>query len=61
MTEPALTFHRWMLLRDYINDGLCLRRPQIQEFIREGYLERKDEAVTPTAQGMEALQHEPAV
>jgi len=61
MTEPELTFHRWMLLRDFVNDGLSLRRPDIQQFIHEGYLERNGEVVSPTAQGVEALKHEPSV
>jgi len=60
MTEPELTFFRWMLLRDFVVDGLALRRPDIQQFIREGYLERSGEIVTPTPRGVEALKHEPA-
>jgi hypothetical protein len=61
MPEPELPFSRWMRLRDFVNDGLALRRPDIQEFIREGYLQRDGEVVTPTPQGLEALKHEPDV
>jgi len=60
MNEPQLTFYRWVRLRDLVNDHLALRRPEIEEFIKEGYLEREGAAVLPTAKGVEALKHEPA-
>lgn len=60
MTDQPLSFYRWVRLRDFVNEGLALRRPDVQEFIHEGYLERNDQKVIPTAKGLEALKHEPA-
>jgi hypothetical protein len=61
MTETELTFFRWARLRDFSEMGLALRKPEVQEFIGEGYMERTETAVILTEKGKEALRHEPAV
>jgi hypothetical protein len=61
MTDRELTFFRWARLRDFSEMGLALRKPEVQEFISEGYMERTETAVILTQKGKEALTHEPAV
>jgi hypothetical protein len=56
-----LTFFRWARLRDFSVMGLALRRPEVQEFIRDGYLEQTEAEVIVSAKGKEALLREPAV
>jgi hypothetical protein len=55
-----LTFFRWARLRDFSDMGLALRRSEVEEFIRDGYLERTESEVIVSAQGKEALLREPA-
>ena len=61
MTNLSLTFYRWARLRDFVNDGLALRRIDVLEFIHDGYLEHNDGTVTVTVKGRDALLHEPTV
>jgi hypothetical protein len=61
MTNGELSFFRWARLRDFADTGLALRRPEVQEFIRDGYLEQAESVVMLSSKGKEALLHEPAV
>ena len=61
MAEGELSFFRWARLRDFSEMGLALRRPDIKEYINEGYLEQTDTAVVLTEKGKQALTKEPAV
>jgi hypothetical protein len=61
MTDHDLNFFRWARLRDFSEMGLALRRPELKEFISEGYMEQTEVAVVLTDKGKEALKHEPAV
>jgi predicted methyltransferase len=61
VAESELSFFRWARLRDFSEMGLALSRPHINEFIKEGYLERTETAVILTEKGKEALTKEPAV
>jgi hypothetical protein len=61
MKVQELTFFRWARLRDFSENGLALRGPDLNEYINEGYMERTETAIVLTAKGKDALLHEPRV